>query len=43
MSQDAFIKIKGIKGYKMPLPRKELQMVGETDNEDYYYYDDDGF
>lgn len=33
MSLDALIKIKGIKRYKIPLPKKEWQMVEDTDNE----------
>ena len=33
MSLDALIKIKGMKRYKIPLPKKELQMVEDTDNE----------
>ena len=37
-SQDALINVKGIKGYKMPLPEKEFQMIEKTDSED---HDDD--
>ena len=33
-SEDALINIKGIEAYKMLLPKKEFQMIEETDIED---------
>ena len=38
-SEDALINIKGIGRYKRPLPKKEFQMIEETDSE----FDDDDY
>ena len=39
-SEDALINIKGIEGNKMSFPKKEFQMIKETESED---DDDDKF
>ena len=41
--ENALVKIKGIEGYKMPLPEKKFEMESESDDDDEDEYEDGEF